>query len=213
MKIGVFGTGMVGETLATSLAGLGHDVMMGSREAGNGKAKAWAAGAGGKNGTFADAARHGEIVFNCTLGSAALAVIRLAGSRNLAGKILVDVTNPLDFSTGTPPSLSIVNTDSLGEAIQRELPRTKVVKTLNTVNCNVMVDPRRVAGKHSLFICGNDAGAKTAVRELLEAFGWEDIIDLGDITSARATEQLMPIWIRLWGLLGTADFNFAIVRN
>jgi len=204
---------MVGETLATSLAGLGHDVMMGSREAGNGKAKAWAAGAGGKNGTFADAARHGEIVFNCTLGSAALAVIRLAGSRNLAGKILVDVTNPLDFSTGTPPSLSIVNTDSLGEAIQRELPRTKVVKTLNTVNCNVMVDPRRVAGKHSLFICGNDAGAKTAVRELLEAFGWEDIIDLGDITSARATEQLMPIWIRLWGLLGTADFNFAIVRN
>jgi predicted dinucleotide-binding enzyme len=212
MQIGIFGTGMVGQAIGSKLPSLGHSVLLGARETNNDKGQGWAARSGGRSGTFSDAATHGEIVFNCTLGSAALDVVQRAGYENLAGKILVDVANPLDFSKGSPPTLSIINTDSLGETLQRTLPATKVIKTLNTVNCEVMVDPARVPGRHSIFICGNDAAAKARVTTLLESFGWRDILDLGDITAARTTEQLMPIWLRLWGTLKTADFNFAIVR-
>ena len=133
--------------------------------------------------------------------------------KELAGKILLDVSNPLDSSHGMPPTLSICNTDSLGESLQREFPETHVVKALNTVNFQVMVEPTRVKGDHDLFICGNDSGAKEQILKLLREFGWKSIIDLGGITSARATEQLMPIWIRLYMMWKTADFNFKIVRN
>src|SRR3954470_2205060 len=136
MKLGVFGTGMVGSTIATKLAQLGHEVKMGSRAAGNAKAVEWAKAAGGKasQGTFADAAAFGEVLFNCTSGGASLAALQAAGATNLAGKVLVDVSNPLDFSKGMPPTLSVCNTDSLGEQIQRAFPDAKVVKALNTVN-------------------------------------------------------------------------------
>ncbi len=171
-------------------------------------------GGGAKIGDFRDAAVFGQILLNCTQGAITLDALRSIDRKHLAGKLLIDVANPLDFSRGNPPTLTICNTDSLGESIQREFTEAKVVKAFNTVNCQVMVDPGRVKGEHDIFICGNDSESKNAVKELLRDFGWKSIIDLGDITNARATEQLMPIWIRLWTQFGTADFiNFKIVRN
>lgn len=216
MKLGVLGTGMVGQTIASKLVALGHDVKMGSRSATNEKAAAWVTGTGGKGsaGTFADAAAFGEIVWNCTNGSGSLEAVAAAGADNLRGKLLIDVANPLDFSKGMPPHLFVSNTDSLGERLQAALPDTKVVKTLNTINCQVMVDPSRVAGaEHDVFVCGNDAGAKGRVTEILRGwFGWKHVIDLGDITNARGTEGHLLLWIRLWGALKTGDFNIKIVR-
>lgn len=218
MKIGILGTGMVGNTLGTALIEKGHEVKMGSRDAVNEKAAQWTK-ANGKNasqGTFEDAAVFGDIIFNCTKGEHSLEALTAAGEQNLAGKILIDVANPLDFSKGMPPTLSLVNDTSLGESIQTAFPETKVVKALNTLNCTIMVDANKLAnGDHNLFICGNDESAKQKVKELLnENFNWkiENIIDLGDITNSRGSEQLLPIWIRLWSALGTADFNFKIVR-
>jgi predicted dinucleotide-binding enzyme len=214
MKIGILGTGVVGQTLGTKLVQLGHEVRMGSRKAGGDKAKAWAqqAGAHASEGTFADAASHGEIVFNCTSGMVSLDALKAAGENNLVDKVLVDVANPLDFSKGMPPSLTVSNTNSLGEQIQRALPRTKVVKALNTMNTHVMVDPGKVPGQHSVFICGNDAGAKGRVVAILQSFGWKDIIDLGDITGARGQEMILPIWLRLFMTLNTPNLNFHIAR-
>lgn len=216
MKIGVFGTGVVGKTIASKLAGLGHEVKMGSRSASNENAAQWVASAGGKasQGTFAEAAAFGEILFNCTKGDATLNVLELAGANNMNGKILVDISNPLDFSRGMPPTLFICNDDSLGETVQRTYPDVHVVKTLNTMNCGLMVDPSLVKGDHTVFLSGNDAGAKAEVKKLLASFGWteKNMIDLGDISTARGTEQLLPVWIRLWGALGSPNFNFHIAR-
>ncbi|HEX6277575.1 MAG TPA: NAD(P)-binding domain-containing protein [Polyangiaceae bacterium] len=215
MNIGVLGTGMVGTTLGTKLAALGHQVKMGSRATGNEKAVAWvkAAGPRASEGTFADAASFGEVVFNCTSGAGALPAVESAKA-GLAGKILIDVSNPLDFSKGMPPVLLVSNDDSLGERIQRALPDTKVVKTLNTVNCALMVDAARVAGgDHDMFVCGNDPAAKARVTEILRGFfGWKNVVDLGPITSARATESYLHLWVRLSGILGTADFNVKLMR-
>jgi 8-hydroxy-5-deazaflavin:NADPH oxidoreductase len=216
MKIGVLGTGMVGATIATKLIELGQEVMMGSRNAGSEKAVTWAQakGANASQGAYAQAARFGEILFNCTQGTASVEALQSAGADNLKGKILIDIANPLDFSHGAPPTLSICNTDSLGELIQRTFPETKVVKTLNTVNCGVMVNPALVPGDHDIFVCGNDAGAKARVAELLKQwFGWRSVIDLGDISAARATEQMMPIWLRLYGVLGVPHFNVRVVAE
>jgi 8-hydroxy-5-deazaflavin:NADPH oxidoreductase len=214
MKIGVLGTGMVGATIATKLIALGQEVMIGSRNAGSEKAVTWARanGANASQGAYAQAARFGEILFNCTQGTASIEALQSAGADNLKGKILIDVANPLDFSHGAPPTLSICNTDSLGEEIQRTFPEAKVVKTLNTVNCEVMVNPALVPGDHDIFVCGNDADAKARVVELLKQwFGWRSVIDLGDISAARATEQMMPIWLRLYGVLGALHFNVRVV--
>jgi predicted dinucleotide-binding enzyme len=217
MRIGILGTGVVGATIGSRLIGLGHEVMMGSRTATNEKATQWASAAGGnaRHGTFADAADFGEIVFNCTSGIGSLEALALAGEASMAGKILIDVSNPLDFSEGFPPSLTVSNRDSLGERIQAALPQTKVVKALNTMTAAVMVDPSIVPGDHNVFICGNDAGAKERVRALLGEFGWKSasFIDLGDITNARGPEMMLPVWVRLYGALGTPLFNFAIVRG
>jgi predicted dinucleotide-binding enzyme len=176
----------------------------------------WLRTTGGKAriASVADAAAHGEIVINATNGAGSLDALTLAGARNLDGKILIDVANPLDFSRGLPPSLTVCNTDSLGEQIQRAFPNAKVVKTLNTTNAQVMVNPAQVGGgDHDLFICGNDAAAKARVIELLKQwFGWRTVIDLGDIATARGAEMLLPIWVRLMGALGTPFFNFKIVR-
>ena len=215
MKIGILGTGVVGQTIGTKLVSLGHDVKMGARAAANEKAEKWVKenGARATHGTFADAAAFGEIVFNCTSGMASLDALRQAGARNLDGKILIDVANPLDFSKGMPPTLSVCNTDSLGEQIQRAFPGARVVKTLNTMNTNVMVDPRIVPGDSDVFVSGNDAAAKAQVTEILKSwFGWRSVIDLGDITTARGTEMLLPIWLRLWGTFKTPNINFHIAR-
>jgi len=215
MKIGVLGTGVVGHAIGTRLVQLGHEVKMGARSATNEKAAAWvqASGAGASQGMFADAATFGEIVFNCTSGGASLDALRQAGADNLKGKVLIDIANPLDFSHGMPPSLTVCNTDSLGEQIQRAFPEVRVVKSLNTVNCNLMVNAAALSGEHIMFVSGNDADAKAQVMSILKDwFGWKAVIDLGDITTARATEMMLPIWISLMSKLGTPMFNFAIVK-
>ena len=206
MRIAVLGSGMVGQTIGVKLVQLGHDVRMGSRAAGNPKASEWikTVGARGSAGTFADAAAFGEIVFVCTNGAGTIDALRAAGEQNLNGKVLIDISNPLDFSKGMPPSLFISNTDSLGETIQRTFPNARVVKSLNTTNCGIMVNPTLVSGDHDVFMSGNDPDAKERVRQILvEWFGWKHVIDLGDITTARGTEQLLPIWVRLFGALQT----------
>jgi predicted dinucleotide-binding enzyme len=227
MRVGVLGTGMVGQAIAGKLAELGHEVVVGTRDPaatlarqepdlyGNPPIGTWLEQHPKVRLTgLADAAAHGELVVNATAGAAALEALRLAGEANLDGKVLVDVANPLDFSQGMPPSLSVANTDSLAEQLQRAFPAARVVKTLNTVNAQLMVNPRLVAdGDHSVFVCGDDPEAKALVTGLLtEGFGWRDVIDLGDITAARGTEMLMPIWLRLLGGLGSPMFNFKIVR-
>lgn len=202
MRIGVLGTGMVGEAISAKLAELGHEVRIGSREAGEGKV------------TFADAAAFGELVFNCTAGVHSLAALEAAGAENLAGKVLIDVANALDRSGGMPPTLAVANTDSLGEQIQRAFPDAKVVKALNTMNCEVMVEPGKVPGRHNVFVCGDDAEAKLRVGDLLQSFGWpaESIVDLGGIEAARGAEMYVALWVRLWGALGTGRFNIAVVQ-
>ena len=218
MNIGILGTGMVGDAIGTKLVQLGHNVKMGSRTTANEKAKIWVQknGAKASQGTFADAAIFAtEFIFNCTSGLASLEVLKSAGSENLKGKILVDISNPLDFSNGFPPSLSVVNTDSLGEQIQRAFPNLKVVKTLNTLSNPLMVNPSLVnGGDHTIFLSGNDAEAKTKTLSLLASFGWksENVIDLGDITTARGTEQVLPIWVRLFGKFQSPMFQFKIVQ-
>lgn len=213
MKIGVLGTGVVGQTIGSKLVSLGHEVMMGGRSATNEKVLAFTGKTGAKGGTFAEAAAFGDLIVHCTRGDTAVEVLRQAGAENLAGKVLVDISNPLDFSHGFPPSLSISNTDSLGELIQREFPEAHVVKTLNTVTAAIMVEPGLVHGNHAVFVSGNDKRAKGKVMDLLRSFGWKEILDLGDITSARATEQMLPLWTRLYSILGTGEFNFAILKR
>ncbi len=215
MKLGVFGTGVVGATIGTKLVQLGHEVKMGSRTADNPKAAEWVKKNGQKasQGMFSDAAVFGEILFNCTSGRGAVDALKLAGEKNMTGKILVDIANPLDFSKGMPPTLTVCNTDSLGEEIQRTFPGVKVVKSLNTVNCNLMVNPSLVKGVHDIFVAGNDRAAKERVAQILkEWFGWESVIDLGDIAASRALEMLLPMWVRLMGVFQSPNFNFKVVR-
>jgi len=165
--------------------------------------------------TFKDAVSDAELIFNCTGGMVSIAALEAAGEDNLNGKLLIDLANPLDFSQGMPPSLNPTNTDSLGEQIQRRFPEVKVVKTLNTMSAYLMVNPSMVKGEHNVFVCGNDSNAKEQTIEILQSFGWKasQVIDLGDISNSRGTEMLLPIWLRLWNALGTAEFNFHIQKN
>ncbi len=215
MRIGILGTGMVGRTLGSKLVSRDHEVMLGSRTRDNAKAAEWvtAAGKRASQGSFADAAAFGEALFNCTSGMVSLQALEAAGDDKLAGKVLIDVANALDFSQGMPPTLAVGNTDSLAEQIQRRFPRTHVVKSLNTMSASIMVDPKLVPGSHNVFVCGNDEAARRQVAGwLTEWFEWPraSIIDLGDITGARGTEMLLPLWLRLYGKLGTPTFNFQI---
>ncbi len=217
MKIAVLGTGTVGETIGSKLVELGHSIMMGSRIATNEKAKTFVTKHNGKAnaGTFSDAAAFGEIIFNCTSGVGTLDALKLAGENNLNGKIIIDISNPLDFSKGMPPSLSIVNTNSLGEEIQKTFPATKVVKALNTMWCGLMVNPGLInGGDHNTFIAGNDPDAKLKVKEILKSFGWieKNILDLGDITKARGLEMYLPLWLSIYGATSNGAFNIKLVK-
>ena len=226
MRFGILGTGVVGKTIAARLADLGHEVMVGTRAPeetmsrtepdpyGNPPFSAWQKEHPEvRLGMFAEAAAHGEMIVNATAGAASLEVLEQAGEDNLNGKALIDIANPLDFSKGMPPTLSVSNTDSLGEQIQRRFPEVKVVKTLHTMNAYLMVNPAQLAAAdHTVFVSGGDPEAKGRVSELLRSLGWTDIIDLGDITTARGTEMLLPIWLRLFGALQRPIFNFKIVR-
>lgn len=225
MDIAVLGTGTVGRAIAGRLDELGHLVVVGTRDpkataarsepdqTGGGSLSTWL-GAHPRVGlaTFADAAAGADLVVNASAGAATLEVLRAAGADNLAGKVLVDVANPLDFSGGFPPTLSVKDTDSLGEQVQRAFPRARVVKTLNTLNASLMVEPRSLGASSTVFVSGEDADAKATVVELLTSFGHDDVIDLGGIETARGAEMLLPVWLRLMGALGTAHFNFKVVR-
>ena len=228
MKIGVFGTGVVGQTIAEKLESLGHEVMLGTRDVNASLARDAKDGFGRpplkewqaqhkkiKVGTHSEAAAHGELLVNATNGMGTLEALKQAGEKNLNGKVMLDISNPLDFSKGMPPTLFVCNTDSLAEQIQRTYPQLKVVKGLNTLNAYLMVAPRMLPEDHNIFLSGNDGDAKNQVRGILRSFGWNDaeMIDLGDITTARGTEQLLPIWVRLWGALQNPMFNFRIVMG
>jgi 8-hydroxy-5-deazaflavin:NADPH oxidoreductase len=218
MKIAVLGTGMVGDSIGSRLIELGHEVKMGSRTATNEKAEAFVVKhtERASAGTFADAAAFAEIIINCTAGAGSIEALKMAGEANLNGKILIDIANPLDFSQGMPPSLipALSNTNSLGEEIQKTFPAAKVVKTLNTMWCGLMVNPAMInGGDHTNFIAGNDADAKLKVKALLNEFGWknENILDLGDISSARGTESVLPVWLRIWNATQNGAFNFKVI--
>ncbi|GAA4044145.1 NAD(P)-binding domain-containing protein [Arthrobacter methylotrophus] len=225
MKTAILGTGTVGRTIAARLAELGHTVTIGTRDPeatlsrtepdamGTPPFAAWAAeNTGIALAGFAEAAAGAELVVNATNGAASLDVLTQAGAESLDGKVILDIANPLDFSTGMPPTLFVKDTDSLGEQIQRAFPAARVVKSLNTMNAALMAHPDRLTEAGSVFVSGNDSDAKDTVTGLLKEFGHQDVIDLGDITTARGTEMLLPVWLRLWGALGTPDFNFKIVR-
>jgi predicted dinucleotide-binding enzyme len=215
MNIGVLGTGVVGRTLAQRLVELGHSVCLGSRSADSEAGQEWLAtvgtARGASVGTFADAAAHGALLVNATSGGASIAALRLAGERNLRGKVLVDVANPLDFSTGAL-QLTVVNTDSLAEQIQRTFPDLQVVKTLNVVNADVMVHPERLPEETTMFVAGNDPEAKATAADLLRSFGWRSILDLGGIEAARGMEMYLPLWVSLMSAQATSLFNVRIVR-
>src|SRR5437867_1357761 len=219
MKIAVLGTGMVGQVLAGRLTDGGHDVTVGTRDPqatlarsdpgpwGTPAFRVWQADHPAvKLATFADAAADAELVVNATAGGASLIALESAGADNLAGKVILDVANALDFSHGMPPSLSVVNTDSLAEQIQRAHPAAKVVKSLNTMNCSLMVEPSRLPTQHTVFVAGDDADAKATVKALLTEFGWTEdrIVDLGGLVSARGTEMFVTLWLSLMQTLGAA---------
>jgi predicted dinucleotide-binding enzyme len=225
MKVAVLGTGTVGRAIADRLDELGHDVTIGTRDPGatlsrtevdgmgNPPYAAWAAQhADVSLASFADAAAGAETVVNATNGAASLDVLALAGADNLAGKVLIDIANPLDFSQGMPPTLLVKDTDSLGEQIQRAFPAARVVKTLNTLTAALMVRPDTLPEGSSVFVSGDDAEAKSTVSALLEELGHADVIDLGDLSTARGAEMMLPLWLRLMGALETPIFNVKIVR-
>lgn len=213
MKVGVLGTGMVGVAISNRLAELGHEVMVGTRDPQKSGDKLALKNGAVQVGPFAAAAAFGRLVFHATNGATALEALKLAGEPNLNGKVLVDISNPLDFSKGMPPSLLVSNTDSLGEQIQRTFPQVRVVKALNTVTAQIMVYPQQTAhGDHHVFVSGNDPAAKEQVVEFLRSFGWIEILDLGDITTARGTEMYLALWLRLWPALGTGMFNIKLMK-
>lgn len=225
MNIAVLGTGMVGRAIGGRLSELGHQVAIGTRDPqatlartgsdqmGNPPFSIWAGRHPGvRLSTFAEAAAGAELVVNATNGAAALDVLGLAGEATLAGKVLVDVSNPLDYSHGMPPTLFVKDTDSLGEQLQRTFPAARVVKTLNTLNADLMVHPNTLPEPTTVFVSGEDPEAKVVVTGLLRSFGHTDVIDLGGIETARGPELWLPLWLGLMGSLGTAAFNLRIVR-
>jgi predicted dinucleotide-binding enzyme len=215
MQIGILGSGVTAQTIGSKLIQLDHEVMLGSRDEANPSSVVWARDAGqhALYGTFMNAAAFGEIIFNCTLGSASLAALNQAGVENLSGKVLIDTANPLDRSTDRW-TLTVSNTDSLGEQIQRAFPETKVVKTLNTVNANVMVDPAKLLEQTHVFVSGNDIEAKaTVVRILRDWFGWKQIIDLGGIETARGAEMYVLLWHNLRNAISSQRFNIKVVTS
>ena len=219
MKIGILGTGEVGNLIGSRLIENGHQVMMGGRETNNQKGLDFAnkhSSANASYGTFAEASGFGEIIFNATNGWFVLEALKLANT-DFAGKIIIDVTNPLDFTT-TPPTLisEFANTNSIGESIQNHYPKAKVVKTLNTFGMTLGVNPKQLNnGDHSIFISGNDQSAKTDTKTLLTEFGWEidNIIDLGDITGSRAMELYLILGVRMKVLLGESIFNIKVIKS
>ena len=223
MKIGIIGSGVVAQTLGAKLIELGHDVVLGTRDPAKldekknmaGTLREWIAKTNkkGKVATFQEAAAHGDLLFNVTNGQSSIEALKLAAADKVGTKVLIDTGNELDFSKGMPPGALASQSNCLGERIQAAFPNLKVVKSLNTIGAPVMVAPQALAGgEHTVFVSGNDAPAKAAAAELLKSFGWKDVLDLGDISSARGPEMYMAMWLRLWGATGTAMVNVKVVR-
>jgi len=224
VKVAVIGTGMVGQAIAGRLDDLGHDITVGTRDVRAALARIDTTG-GPAFGSwaeahrrvhvarFSEAAEGADVVVNATSGQVSLDALREVGAAALAGTVLMDLSNPLDFSQGFPPTLFVKDTDSLGEQIQAAFPETRVVKTLNTLTAELMVTPEQLPGGHSVFVGGNDPAAKELVADLLRSMGHTDVIDLGDITSSRGTEMYLPLWLRMMQSLGTGMFNVQVVRE
>ena len=222
MRVAVLGTGMVGRAIAVRLDELGHEVTVGTRDVERTMGRSDGEGSFGtwlsehpkvRLATFADAAANSELAVNTTPGDVSLEALDAAGAANLEGMVLIDISNPLDFSQGFPPTLFVKDTDSLGERIQAAFPGVLVVKTLNTLTAALMVHPETLAdGDHTVFVSGDDAAAKATATDLLRSLGHTDIIDLGDIRSSRGPEMFLPLWLRIMGALGTGTFNIKVVR-
>lgn len=221
MRIGILGTGMVGRALAEGFTRTGHDVRIGTRDVADTRARQADGFSFGdwlaehptiELVTFADAAAHAEVAVNATNGSGAIEALTAAGAESLAGKVLIDVSNPLDFSAGFPPTLTVKDTDSLAETIQRTFPEVRVVKSLNTLTAPLMTRPDLLPERTTVFVASDDADATGTVVALLREFGWADVLDLGDLSSARGTEMWLPLWLRIMGSLGGPMFNLRIVR-
>ena len=223
MKIGIIGSGVVAQTLGAKLIELGHDVVLGTRDPAKldekknmaGTLREWLAKVNkkGRVATFQEAAAHGDLLFNVTNGGASIEALKLAAADKVGTKVLIDTSNELDFSKGMPPGALASQSNCLGERIQAAFPNLKVVKSLNTIGAPVMVAPQALAGgEHTVFVSGNDTPAKAATAELLKSFGWKDVLDLGDISSARGPEMYMAMWLRLWGATGTGMLNVKVVR-
>ncbi|HVY41077.1 MAG TPA: NAD(P)-binding domain-containing protein [Polyangia bacterium] len=223
MKIGIIGSGVVGQTLGTKWLQLGHEVAIGTRDPAKiddkkmmaTSLREWRAQTGerGKIVGFQEAAAFGEVLVNATGGTVSIEALRAAGADKVGGKVLLDIANELDHSRGMPPRSLASDERCLAEKIQAAFPNLKVVKTMNTIGAHVMVNPKGVAGgDHTVFVSGNDAGAKAQVAELLKAMGWTDVLDLGDISSARGPEMYMSLWLRLWGATRTGNINIKVQR-
>jgi len=223
MKIGIIGSGVVAQTLGSKLIGLGHDLILGTRDPDKlddkkmfgATLREWKSQTEGKASvaTFKEAAAHGELLINATSGQVSLQALELAAADKVGGKVLIDVANELDHSKGMPPGVLASQERCLAEKIQEAFPNLKVVKTLNTIGAPVMVEPQALAGgDHTIFVSGNDAEAKATVVALLRSFGWTDVLDLGDLSSARGPEMYLAMWIRLWGATKTGMLNIKVVR-
>jgi hypothetical protein len=212
-RVGVLGSGEVGRSLAGGFLGHGHDVMIGSRDPGKPELREWLSGdgAGARAGTFAQTAEHGELLVLAVLGNAAPDAIADAGRDNFSGKVVIDATNPLDFSDGFPPKLSVSGEDSLGERVQRGLPDAKVVKAFNTIGSPYFVDPKFSVGEPTMLIAGDDAGAKSTVGDVLADFGWSDIVDIGGIEGSRELEAICIVWVKIGGARGSWDHGFKLL--
>jgi predicted dinucleotide-binding enzyme len=212
-KVGVLGSGEVGRRLAAGFSGRGHDVMIGSREAAKPELREWLSGdgAGVTAGTFAQTAAHGDLLVLALLGNVAQEVINDAGVENFSGKVVIDAMNPLDFSSGFPPGLSIAGDDSLGECVQRALPEAKVVKAFNTIGNQYFVDPSFGDGAPTMLIAGDDEDAKRTVADALADFGWSDVIDIGGIEGSRELEAICIAWVKIGGKRGAWDHGFKLL--
>jgi hypothetical protein len=212
-QVGVLGSGEVGRRLAAGFSSRGHDVMIGSRDPGKPELREWLSGdgAGIQGGTFAQAAAHGELLVLAALGDAAEQAIVDAGPENFSGKVVIDAMNPLDFSAGFPPKLSISGEDSLGERVQRALPDAKVVKAFNTIGNPYFVDPAFSEGQPTMLIAGNDEDAKRTVGDVMADFGWPAPVDLGEIEGSRELEAICIAWVKIGGARGSWDHGFKLL--
>ena len=212
-RVGVLGTGEVGRRLAGGFKSRGHEVMIGARDQEKPELREWLSGDGARvqAGTFREAAEHGELLVLGVLGDAALDVIAQAGVDNFKGKVVIDAMNPLDFSGGFPPKLSICGDDSLGERVQGALPDAKVVKAFNTIGNPYFVDPNFSQGTPTMLIAGDDEGAKQFVRDVLADFGWSDTLDIGGIEGSRELEAICIAWIKIGGARSAWDHGFKLL--